>query len=109
MFLMLQMLQTEDAMRMGAFTIVAECYGVACSMVHCLWNRVMHMHASGHIISPEFHSHKKLWETAYVSIGVHPGENQRHPIMEAVDSKKAGDIVGGVEDNSDHWIVDLTI
>ena len=57
---MLQMLQTENSMRRGAFTIVTICFGVACSMVHCLWNRVVCMHAHGHIISPEFHSHKKI-------------------------------------------------
>ena len=57
---MLQMLQTEDGMRRGAFTIVAECFGMARLMVHCLWNRVMWMCASGHIISLEFHSHKKI-------------------------------------------------
>ena len=57
---MLQTLQMENGMRRGAFTIVAECFGMACSMFHCLWNRVVHMHASGHIISPEFHSHKKI-------------------------------------------------
>ena len=94
-----QMLQTEDRMRRGAVTIVAKCFSVACSTVHCLWNRVIHTHASGHIISPEFHSHKKLQETAYVSIGVCLQGNQRHPIMEAADSKKAGDIIGGVKDN----------
>ena len=75
--------------------------------VHCLWNRVARMHASGHIISPEFQSHKKLWETAYVSIGVRPKGNQGHPIMEAVDSKKAGNIIGGDKDNGaslDCWM-----
>ena len=43
---------------------------------------------------------KKLWETAYVSIGVHLQGNQGHPTMEVEDSKKAGDIDGGVKDNS---------
>ena len=46
--------------RRGAFTMVAECFGMACSMVHCLWNRVVHTHAHGHIISLEFQSHKKI-------------------------------------------------
>ena len=67
---MLQTLQMEDGMRRGAFTIVAECFGVARLMVHCLWNRVTRTCASGHIISLEFHSQKKLQEKAYVSIGV---------------------------------------
>ena len=56
----LQTLQMENGMRRGAFTIVAKCFSVACSMVHCLWNRVVHMHTHGHIISPEFHSHKTI-------------------------------------------------
>ena len=97
---MLQTLQTEDGMRRGAFTIVAKCFSMAHLTVHCLWNRVGHTCASGHIISAEFHSQKKLWETAYVSIRVHPQGNQGHPIMEVVDSKKAGDIIGCVKDNS---------
>ena len=57
---MLQTLETEDGMRRRAFAIVAKCFGMASSTVHCLWNRVAHMHASGHIISLEFHSHKKI-------------------------------------------------
>ena len=66
---MLQMLETDDGMRRGAFTIVAKSFGMAHSTVHCLWNRVVRMHATGHIISLEFHSHKnKLQEKAYVSI-----------------------------------------
>ena len=73
MISMLQMLETEDGMRRGAFTIVAKCFGVAHLMVHCLWNRVACMCTSGYIISPEFQSHKKkLRETAYVSVRVHP-------------------------------------
>ena len=64
----LQTLETDDGMRRGAFTIVTKSFGVAHSTVHCLWNRVVCMHASGHIISLEFHSCKKLQEMAYVSI-----------------------------------------
>ena len=60
MVTMLQTLQMDDGMRRGAFTMVAECFGVACSTVHCLWNRVVCMHAHGHIISLEFQSHKKI-------------------------------------------------
>ena len=86
-------------MRRGAFTIVTKCFGMAHLTVHCLWNRAVRMHASGHIISLEFHSHKKMWEMAYVSIRVRLQGNQGHPIMEAADSKKAGNIDGGVKDN----------
>ena len=57
---MLQTLQTEDGMRRGAFTIVAKCFSMAHLTVHCLWNRVVHTCASGHIISAESHSHKKI-------------------------------------------------
>ena len=57
---MRQMLQTDNSMRRGAFPMVAECFGVARSMVHCFWNRVVRMRAHGHIISPEFQSHKKI-------------------------------------------------
>ena len=42
---------------------------------------------------------KKLQEMAYVSVGVHPQGNQGHPTTEAADSKKAGDIDGGVKYN----------
>ena len=59
MVTMLQTLQMDDGMRSGSFTMVAECFGVARSMVHCLWNRVVCTHAHGHIISPEFQSHKQ--------------------------------------------------
>ena len=57
---MLQTLETDDGMRRGAFTIVAKSFSMAHLMVHCLWNRVVHTCATGHIISPEFHSRKKI-------------------------------------------------
>ena len=60
MVTMLQTLQTDNGMRSGAFTMVAECFGMAHSTVHRLWNRVVRMHTHGHIISPEFQSHKKI-------------------------------------------------
>ena len=100
MVTMLQMLQTEDGMRMGAFTMVAKCFGMARSTVHCLWNRVVHMHAHGHIILWNFSPTKKFQETSYLSVRVHPRGNQEHPITQATDPKKAGSIVGGVKDDS---------
>ena len=42
---------------------------------------------------------KKFQEMAYISVRVHPGGNQEHPITEVMDSKKAGDTIGGVKDN----------
>ena len=56
---MLQTLETDDSMRRRAFTIVTKSFSMAHSTVQCLWNRAVHMHATGHIISLEFHSHKK--------------------------------------------------
>ena len=50
---MLQTLEMDDGMRSGSFALVTECFGVA-----DLWNRVVRMRAHGHIISPEFQSHK---------------------------------------------------
>ena len=98
---MLQTLQTENGMRRGAFTIVAKCFGMAHSTVHCLWNRVVCMHATGrpYYFSRISFPQKKFQEMAYVSIRVRPGGNQEHPIMEVTDSEKAGDIIGGVKDN----------
>ena len=41
---MLQMLEMDNGMRRGAFTIVTKSFGMASSTVHRLWNRVVHMH-----------------------------------------------------------------
>ena len=60
MVMMLQTLETDDGMRSGSFAMVAECFGVARSTVYRLWNRVVRTRAQGHIISPEFQSHKKI-------------------------------------------------
>ena len=38
---MLQMLEMDDSMRRGAFTIVAKPFGMASLMAHHLWNRVV--------------------------------------------------------------------
>ena len=43
---------------------------------------------------------KKLWETSYLSVGVHPRGNKEHPITQVTDPKKAGGVVGGVKDDS---------
>ena len=99
MVTMLQTLETDDGMRSGSFAMVAKCFGVARSTVYHLWNRVVCTRAHGHIISPEFQSHKKLRETSYLSIGVCPRGNKEHPITQAMNPKKAGSIVGGVKDN----------
>ena len=100
MVTMLQTLETDDGMRSGSFAMVAECFGVARSTVYCLWNRVVRTRAHGHIISPEFQSHKKkLRETSYLSVRVRPRGNKEHSIMQATNPKKAGGVVGGVKDD----------
>ena len=99
MVTMLQTLETDDGMRSGSFAMVAECFGMARSAVYRLWNRVVHTRAHGHIISPEFQSHKKLQETSYLSVRVRPQGNKEHPITQTTDPKKAGGVVGGVKDD----------
>ena len=100
-----QTLQMENGMRRGAFTIVAECFSVACSMVHCLWNRVVHMHTSGHIISPEFHSHKKnsrRWR-------IRQSSSRRESRTSHYGSDGLKESLGVSKTMVHHWIVDSTI
>ena len=107
---MLQMLQTEDGMRRRAFTIVAECFGVARLTVHCLWNRVVHMCASGHIISLEFHPHKKncgRWPM-YPSEFIHEGIKDI-PLWKRQTQRKLTTLLGVPKTMVHCWIVDLTI
>ena len=107
---MLQTLQTENSMRRGAFTIVAKCFGVAHSTVHCLWNRVVCMHTSGHIISLEFHSHKKYcgrWPM-YPSEFIHEGI-KNIPLCKRQTQRKLATSLGVSKTTVHHWIVDSTI
>ena len=107
---MLQMLQMEDSMRRGAFAIVAKCFGMAHSTVHCLWNRVACMHASGHIISPEFHSHKKNCgrQPMYPLDFVHKGIKDI-PLWKQWTQRKLATLMGVSKTTVHHWIVDSTI
>ena len=98
MVTMLQTLQTDNGVRSGSFTMVTKCFGMARSTVHRLWNRVVRTRAHGHIIFPEFQSHKFFWET-YLSVGVRLRGNKEHPITQATDAKKAGGVVGGIKDD----------
>ena len=109
MVLMLQMLQMENGMRRGAFTIVAECFGMARSMVHCLWNRVVCMHATSHIISPEFHSHKKsrrwpMYQSEFIKEGI-----KNIPLWKRWTQRKLATSLGVSKTMVHHWIVDSTI
>ena len=107
---MLQTLQTEDGMRRGAFTIVAECFSMACLRVHCLWNRVVCTHASGHIISPEFHSHKKncrrrpMYPLEFICTGI-----KDIPLQKWWTQRKLATSMGVSKTTVHHWIVDSTI
>ena len=99
MVTMLQTLEMDHGMRSGSFAMVAECFGVARSTVYRLWDRVVCTRAHGHIISPEFQSHKKMRETSYLSVGVRPRGNKEHPITQVTDPKKTGGVVAGVKDD----------
>ena len=110
MVLMLQTLQMENGMRRGAFTIVAKCFGMAYSTVHCLWNRVVCMHATGHIISLEFHSHKKnsrRWPM-YPSEFIHEGI-KNIPLRKQWTQRKLATSLGVSKTMVHRWIVDSTI
>ena len=96
---MLQMLQTENDMRRRAFTIVTKCFSMARSMVHCLWNRVVCTRAHGHIISLEFHSHKKNLGDVLCICRSSSTRESRTSHYGSTDSKKAGSVIGSVKDN----------
>ena len=110
MALMLQTLEMEDSMRRGAFTIVAKCFGVACSTVHCLWNRVACTHTSGHIISPEFHSHRKncrrwpMYLSEFVCKGI-----KNIPLWKQRTQRKLATLMGVSKTMVHCWIADSTI
>ena len=109
MVTMLQMLQTDNGMRRGAFTMVAECFVMARLTVHCLWNRVVRTHAHGHIISLEFQSHKKisrrpiyLWD--FVCEGI-----KNIPLCKRQTQRKLAASLGVSKMTVQRWIVDSTI
>ena len=107
---MLQMLQMENGMRRGAFTIVAKCFSMACLTVHCLWNRVVCMCTSGHIISMEFHSHKKncgRWPM-YLSEFIYKGI-KNIPLQKQWTRRKLVTSLGVSKTTVHCWIVDSTI
>ena len=110
MVLMLQTLQMENGMRRGAFTIVTECFGMAHSTVHCLQNRVVCMHATGHIISLEFHSHKKnsrrwpMYPSEFIQEGI-----KNIPLQKRWTQRKLVTLLGVSKTMVHHWIFDLTI
>ena len=107
---MLQTLQTENGMRRGAFTIVAKCFSMACSTVHCLWNRVVRIHAHGHIISPEFQAHKKnsgrppIYPLEFICEGI-----KNIPLCKRWTQRKLAVLLGVSKTTVQCWIVDSTI
>ena len=110
MVTMLQTLETEDGMRRRAFTMVAKCFSMARLTVHCLWNRVVHTRAHGHIISPEFQSHKinSRRPPIYPSEFVHEGI-KNIPLRKQRTQRKLAASLGVSKTMVQHWIVDSTI
>ena len=110
MVTMLQMLQTDNGMRSGSFTMVAKSFSVAHSMVHCLWNRVVRTRAHGHIISPEFQSHKKncgrppMYLSEFIRKGI-----KNIPLHKRRTQRKLAASLGVSKMTVQHWIVDSTI
>ena len=107
---MLQILETDAGMRRGAFTIVAKPFSVAHSTVHCLWNRVVCMCTTGHIISPEFHTHKKncgrrpLYPSEVIREGI-----KNIPLQKRHTQRKLATLMGVSKTMVHRWIVDSTI
>ena len=110
MVTMLQTLETDDSMRSGSFAIVAECFGVARLTVYRLWNRVVHTRAHGHIISPEFQSHKKkcgrppIYLSEFVREGI-----KNIPLRKRRTQRKLAASLGVSKTMVQRWIVDSTI
>ena len=110
MVMMLQTLKTDNGMRSGSFTMVAECFGVARSTVYRLWNRVVHTRAHGHIISPEFQSHKKkcgrppMYPSEFVREGI-----KNIPLRKRRTQRKLAASLGVSKTTVQRWIVDSTI
>ena len=96
-------------MRSGSFAMVAECFGVARSTVYRLWNRVVHTRAHGHIISPEFQSHKKncgrppMYPSEFVREGI-----KNIPLRKRRTQRKLAASLGVSKTTVQRWIVDST-
>ena len=72
---MLQGMENDGSLRRRSVTAIAKIFGMAHCTVHCLWKRVVHMHATGIINSPEFNSQKNsgrppIYPTEFVHEGV---------------------------------------
>ena len=110
MVTMLQTLETEDGMISGSFAMVAECFGMARSTVYRLWNRVVRTRAHGHIISPEFQSHKKncgrppMYPSEFVREGI-----KNIPLRKRRTQRKLAASLGVSKTTVQRWIVDSTI
>ena len=110
MVTMLKTLETDDGMRSGSFAMLAECFGVARSTVYRLWNRVVRTRAHGHIISPEFQSHKKncgrppMYPSEFVREGI-----KNIPLRKRRTQRKLAASLGVSKTTVQRWIVDSTI
>ena len=110
MVMMLQTLEMDDGMRSGSFAMVAKCFGMARSTVYRLWNRVVRTCAHGHIISPEFQSHKKncgrppIYPSEFVREGI-----KNIPVRKRLTQRKLAASLGVSKTMVQCWIVDSTI
>ena len=74
-----------------------------------LMEQVMHMHASGHIISPEFHSQKNCWRRPmYLLEFVHKGIKDI-PLRKQWTQRKLVMSLGVSKTMVHRWIIDSTI
>ena len=103
---MLQMLQTEDGIRRGAFTIVTKCFGMALSMVHCLWNRVVCTRTSclQNFIPTKKCRRQPMYPSEFICEGI-----KDIPLWKQWTQTKLVMSMGVSKTMVHCWIVDLTI
>ena len=65
-FSMLVAMKTEHGLRRGSVMVIAKRFGVACSTINCLWERVESACEVGLINFPEFTSQRKLQKKGYI-------------------------------------------
>ena len=97
---MLLMTATEDHLKRGSIMAVAERFNMARSMIHRLWKCVEHMHATGVINSPKLLSQKNILGECLSICQSSLRRCQECTAEEEAYSAKAGEVNGGVQNNS---------
>ena len=72
---------------------------MACNMVYKLWECMVHMDATGIIISPELNLWKKIWEAMYLSNKVCSRGCQESAAKEETYPLKTGNVDGSVKNH----------